>query len=64
MSQGRETTGFDAVSGAATTNFFTRRLNLQCVLKPARIGFARPDSWLASGVGLSGAIRDNRSYAK
>ena len=66
ISQGRETSGFDAVSeaGLAPTIFFTRRLNLQHVMKPARIAFAPQQLWLARGVGSSGAIRDNPSSAK
>ena len=60
ISQGRETSGFDA----AITTLFTHGLNLQRVIKPGWIAFARQGSSLESGLGLSGAIRDNRSCAK
>jgi hypothetical protein len=60
ISQGRETSAFTVVA----TTFFPRGLNLQCVIKPARIAFGLQGSALESGVGASGAIRDNRSCAK
>jgi hypothetical protein len=60
ISPGRETSAFDVVA----TTFFTRGLNLQRVIKPARIAFGLQGSALESGVGANGAFRDNRSCAK
>ena len=60
ISQGRETSGFDS----AATTFFTPWLNLQRLIKPARIEFGLQGSPLESGVASSGAIQDNRSCAK
>jgi hypothetical protein len=60
ISQGRETSGFDP----AAMTFFTRRLNLQRLIKPARIGLGLQGSPLERVVGSSGAIQGNRSCAK
>jgi hypothetical protein len=60
ISQGRETSGFDA----AATTFFTPVLNLQRLIKPAQIALGLQGSPLERGVSSSGAIRDNRSCAK